>query len=196
MKHLNLCIDIDGTITEAYDWIPMVNTYFNTKITPEDVTVYEIHQVLGIDRSSYDLFYALYGETLHLEAKARKGVKEVLDNLYKNHQIHFVTAREERMKTVSLMWLSYYNIPMDSLTLLGSHNKVKTAKDLNCDIFIEDRYENAIQLSESGFQVLLIDCNYNKGPIPERVTRVNNWFEIENIIKNHTEKSFNDFRIA
>ncbi|MBU5257334.1 5' nucleotidase, NT5C type [Tissierella praeacuta] len=195
MKELNLCIDIDGTITEAYYWLPRVNDYFNTKITPKDVTVYEIHEVLGVDRTAYELFYALYGEALHLESKIRKGVKKVLDNLYKKHGIHFVTAREERMKAVTYMWLSHHKIPMDSLTLLGSHNKVGTAKDLNCDIFIEDRYENAIQLAEAGFEVLLIDCNYNRGSLPSKVTRVTNWYEIENIIVNIAEQ-YNDFRIA
>ncbi|WP_333638504.1 5' nucleotidase, NT5C type [Tissierella praeacuta] len=195
MKELNLCIDIDGTITEAYYWLPRVNDYFNTKITPKDVTVYEIHEVLGVDRTAYELFYALYGEALHLESKIRKGVKKVLDNLYKKHGIHFVTAREERMKAVTYMWLSHHKIPMDSLTLLGSHNKVGTAKDLNCDIFIEDRYENAIQLAEAGFEVLLIDCNYNRRSLPSKVTRVTNWYEIENIIVNIAEQ-YNDFRIA
>lgn len=195
MKELNLCIDIDGTITEAYYWLPRVNDYFNTKITPKDVTVYEIHEVLGVDRTAYELFYALYGEALHLESKIRKGVKKVLDNLYKEHGIHFITAREERMKAVTYMWLSHHKIPMDSLTLLGSHNKVGTAKDLNCDIFIEDRYENAIQLAEAGFEVLLIDCNYNRGSLPSKVTRVTNWYEIENIIVNIAEQ-YNDFRIA
>ncbi len=196
MKQLNLCIDIDGTITEAYDWIPRVNKYFNTKITPEDVTVYEIHRVIGVDRAAYELFYALYGEALHQECRIRKGVKKVLSNLYGQHQIHFVTAREERMKNVTYLWFAHHKIPMDSLTLLGSHNKVSTAKDLNCDIFIEDRYENAIQLAQSGFEVLLIDCNYNKGPLPSNVTRVTNWFEIENIIEVYAKQQLNNFRIA
>ncbi len=196
MKQLNLCIDIDGTVTEAYDWIPRVNSYFNTNITPRDVTVYEIHRVIGVDRAAYELFYAIYGEELHQECQIRKGVRKILTNLYKHHQIHFVTAREERMKNVTYLWLSHHKIPMDSLTLLGKHDKVNTAKDLNCDIFIEDRYENAIQLSQAGFEVLLIDCNYNKGSLPAKVTRVANWFEIENIIKNHSQKQIGDFRIA
>lgn len=195
MRELNLCIDIDGTITEAYDWIPRVNEYFNTNIAPKDVTVYEIHRVLGIDREAYELFYALYGESLHLESKIRNGAKKVLSNLYRQHNIHFVTAREERMMTVTYLWFSHHKIPMDSLTLLGSHNKVGTAKDLDCHIFIEDRYENAIQLAQSGFEVLLMDCNYNKGLLPSKVTRISNWFEIESVIKNLAEQN-NDFRIA
>ena len=106
MKELNLCIDIDGTVTEAYDWIPIVNRYFNTTITPNDVTVYDIYKILGV-----------YGEALHLECRIRKGAKNVIDSLYQKHNIHFVSAREKRMKYVTHIWFDHYKIPMDSLTL-------------------------------------------------------------------------------
>ena len=57
---------------------------------------------------------------------------------------------------------------MSSLSLLGSHDKVAKAYEFCCDIFIEDRYENAVQLSSHGFNVLLIDCYYNQGPFISR----------------------------
>lgn len=196
MKELNLCIDIDGTITAPYDWIPKANDYFGTSITPKDVIHYDIHKVLDIDPITYEIFYNLYGEELHHEASPRKNVRKVLNNLYSNHNIHFVTAREDKMKNTTYMWLLYHEIPMNSLTLLGSHYKVNTAKDLNCDIFLEDRYENAIELSNAGFKVLLVDCNYNKGPLPSNVTRVNDWLEIENIINLYSENKDKDYKIA
>lgn len=196
MRKLNLCIDIDGTITEAYDWIPRVNNYFGTSITAEDAIYYEIHKVLDVDPIAYKMFYNLYGELLHHEPRPRKNAKNVLTNLYSNHNIHFVTAREDRMKSTTYMWLLHHEIPIDSLTLLGSHHKVDTAKVLECDIFLEDRYENAIELSTAGFKVLLVDCNYNKGPLPANVTRVNNWLEIEKIINHYAEEQSKSYKIA
>jgi uncharacterized HAD superfamily protein len=38
MKNLNICIDIDGTITEAYYWLDLCNQYFNKKIEKKEVT--------------------------------------------------------------------------------------------------------------------------------------------------------------
>jgi uncharacterized HAD superfamily protein len=70
---------------------------------------------------------------------------------------------------------------MDTIWHLGSHYKAAKARELNSDLFIEDCYSNAIQLSKAGFEVLLIDCTYNKGPLPENVTRVKNWTEIAKI---------------
>lgn len=196
MKPLNLCIDIDGTVTGAYDWLPRANDYFQTRIIPSDVTVYDIHEVLGVEREDYEKFYSIYGEKTHEENTIRDGVKEVISNLFMKHQIHFVTARSEKMKDVTNRWFTNHRIPLHSLSLLGSHNKVGKAIDLSCDIFIEDRYENAIQLAMAGFEVLLMDCYYNKGHLLPNITRVKTWYEIEKIINNHTLEQNMEFRIA
>ncbi|WFA07710.1 hypothetical protein [Tissierella sp. Yu-01] len=184
MKRLNLCIDIDGTVTEPYYWIEKANDYFNTDIKPSDVSCYDIHKVLGVKDEDYINFYEEHGELLHREAKKRNGITQVINRLAKDHFIHFVTAREKKMFNVSLEWLNRHEIPMDTLSLLGTHNKVSKAKELNCDIFIEDRYENAIQLSEAGFVVILIDCNYNKGILNRNIHRVRSWYQIERLIQN------------
>lgn len=85
MKKLNLCIDIDGTVTEAYDWIPRVNSYFHTTLIPKDVNVYEIYKVLGVEKEDYERFYRLNGEKMHEENIIRVGAKEVINALYKDH---------------------------------------------------------------------------------------------------------------
>ena len=64
------------------------------------------------------------------------------------------------------------------LHMLGSHYKVEKAKELDCDIFVEDRYENAVELALSGFQVLLMDCSYNRKPLIPGITRVTSWLDV------------------
>ena len=80
-------------------------------------------------------------------------------------------------------YLRKNEIPYDDLFVLGSHYKVDTARELNCDIFIEDNYDNAIQLSDAGFNVLLIDTYYNRKPLNENIIRVYDWIEIYGVIK-------------
>lgn len=183
MRKLNLCIDIDGTITEPYYWLERANKYFKKNAKPKDVNCYAIHKVLGIEREDYNRFYELYGKALHRESAIRKGASEVINKLYDDyHEIHIVTAREQKMEGVSIEWLNSHRIPIDSISLLGCTNKVGKAIELQSDIFIEDSYDNAVQLAEAGFEVLLIDCSYNKGKLPPNVTRVNNWFQIARIV--------------
>ena len=196
MQKLNLCIDIDGTVTEPYYWLERANKYFGRQVNPEDVTAYEIHKVLDIDEGDYNEFYDLYGKLLHKEAEARFGASEVIKKLYHHHNIHFVTAREEKMRDVSLEWLKDHQIPLDTISLLGSHYKAGKAGELNSDIFIEDCYNNALQLSKAGFDVLLVDCSYNKGSLPHNVSRVKNWFEIMKFVEIRAQREELDFKIA
>lgn len=183
MKNLNICIDIDGTTTTAYDWLDRANIYFEKELEDKDVIHYEIHRVLGISPEEYKEFYEEYKYLIHLENKPRKSAQEVINRLSSRHSIHFVTAREKELEYVTRTWLRHNSINYDSLTLLGSHRKVETARQLQADLFIEDRYENALELSEAGFKVILMDCNYNRLALPEAIVRVSSWTEIEAIVK-------------
>lgn len=196
MQNLNICIDIDGTVTEPYYWLGFANQYFNKNVKPKEVTQYEIEGILGVTREDYERFYDIYGEAMHRESAIRTGAFEAISRLYGGNNIHFVTARQERMRNVSLEWLKGYKIPMNSISFLGSHDKINKAKELSSDIFVEDRYENAISLSQAGFEVLLIDCSYNKGILPDNVKRVRNWYQIFNIISKSPQQPANWRKLA
>lgn len=189
MKQLSICIDIDGTVTDAYYWLKPANEFFNLSVEPEEIRVYDIPTALGIHPDDYDAFYIRHGVELHRQAEIRSGVKQVIDRLYHYHQIHFVSARSTEMLDVSVEWFRKHQLAMDTMTLLGSHDKVSRAIDLLCDVFIEDRYENAIQLARAGMDVLLVDTTYNQGILPSNVTRVTDWHEIELIIRKISQQS-------
>lgn len=182
MKNLNICIDIDGTITDAYYWLDICNEYFNTNITEEQVTEYYIHNVLGVEESEYIEFYEKNKVKMHSDQKLRENAKSVISKLSLANNIYFVTAREKNLTMLTHGYLRKNEIPYDDLLVLGSHYKVDAAKELNCNVFIEDNYDNAIQLSNAGFKVLLIDTTYNRKPINENIIRVYNWNEIYSII--------------
>lgn len=73
----------------------------------------------------------------------------------------------------------------ERLTLCGnSANKKELLKEYEgtgC-YWIEDLYKNALMGLEFGMQPLLMDRHYNKNYSHEKITRVNNWKEIYNII--------------
>jgi len=183
MKNMNICIDIDGTVTQPYFWLTEANKYFNRDVKPEDIAAYEIDKVMRVGRSDYDDFYWDLGESMHSGSEMRPDANQTIARLSELHRIHFVTARPKEMKEVSIDWLQKYEIPMNSISLLGSHYKAGVAKKLQCDLFIEDSMDNATELSKAGFDVLLIDCAYNKGFLPRGVTRVKDWYEIEMIVQ-------------
>lgn len=180
---LNVCIDIDGTITEPYYWLESANEYFGKNIKPSEVTKYDIHEVLNVPREDYLKFYELHGKQMHIESEPRQDAKRILSKLNQLHNISYVTARDTKLKEITTEWFDIHGLPQAQLYLLGTHYKVDKAKELNCDIFIEDRYENAIQLAIAGFKVLLIDCYYNRKPLIPGVIRVFNWKDIYEVIE-------------
>lgn len=182
MKNLNICIDIDGTITDAYYWLNITNKYFNKNITDEEITHYYIHEVMGVSLKEYEEFYEQNKIEIHSEQKLREDVQIVIKRLSMLHNIYFVTAREKELTMFTHSYLKKNEIPYDDLFVLGSHYKVDKARELECNVFIEDNYDNAVQLSNAGFKVLLIDANYNRKPLNENIIRVYNWKEIYSII--------------
>jgi len=179
----NICIDIDGTITEPYYWLELANKYFGKNIKPSDVTKYEIHEVLNIPREDYLKFYELYREHMHIESDLREDAKQILSILKQLHNISYVTARDVALREITVEWFTKHGLPQAELYLLGTHYKVDQAKELKCHIFIEDRYENAIQLALAGFKVLLIDCTYNQRILIPGITRVFSWKDIYEVIE-------------
>lgn len=182
MKSLSICIDIDGTITDPYYWLSYINKYFSKNITEEQVTEYYIDKVMGIARIEYERFYEKYKFQMHINPKIREDVEDVLDRLSLLHNIYFVTAREKELTMLTHLYLRKKELPYDGVFVLGNHYKVDKAKELNCSIFIEDNYDNAVQLSNAGFKVLLIDTNYNRKTLNNNIIRVYSWKEIFSMI--------------
>lgn len=189
MKRLNICIDIDATLTEPYYWLDICNEYFNKNIKPYEITQYSIYKVMGVSREEYFDFYNKYKLKIHTEEKVRKDGKAIVNRISKYNNIFFVTAREKSLELFTEAYLTLNKVNFDGLYVLGSHHKVDKARELNCDIFIEDNPNNAIELSEASFKVLLMDTYYN-GEIKENefIKRVYNWNQIYDFIE---EMKFN-----
>lgn len=185
MKKLNICIDIDGTITDPYHFIPYLNEIYNKNITPEQCTTYNWEELYGLDME--DTLEKLHGNYMYCYGEARvvDGARDIIEELYKNHNLYLVTARSEVLKDITQEWLNANGFSNIDVHLLGSHYKIDKAKELECNIFIEDNPLNAVGLADAGMKVLLIDTNYNKNIEHENIIRVNNWSDIKNIIEEY-----------
>ena len=178
MKNLNICIDIDGTITDPYFWIEKASEHFGKDIKPNQFTEYEFHKVLNVTPEEYNLFYEETKFLFHSKERLQLNAKEVINKFYEANNIYFVTARDKSLEMITASYLKNYDIKFDGLYVLGTPYKAKQAKKLKCDIFIEDSLSNALNLSEAGFKVLLIDAPYNQSELNHNIQRVYNWFDV------------------
>jgi len=81
-------------------------------VREDEIVHYEYHEALGVSRKQSDVFYDQLGAVLHGEAQIRPGAQLVINRLFKQHYIHFITARTESMRQVSLDWFKSMTFPM------------------------------------------------------------------------------------
>ena len=186
MSKLNICIDIDGTITSPYHFIPYLNELYNKDIKEEECNTYDWESLYNVEMD--DILHKLHNDCIHSyeDADIVCGAKNIIEKLKNNHNVYFVTARNNSLETTTLNWLEKQGFSQIEVHLLGSHYKIEKAKELNCDVFIEDSPSNAVELAQAGMKVLLIDTNYNKDAKHENIIRVNNWTEIDSFIQQYS----------
>lgn len=182
MNKLNICIDIDGTITSPYHFIPYLNELYNKNVTEAECNTYDWEILYDVDMET--MLNAFHTNCLHSyeEAVVVDNAQNIIAKLNTKHNLYFVTARNQKLTDITTKWLHKNGFEKIDVYLLGSDYKIKKAKELECHIFIEDNPSNAVQLADEGMRVLLIDTNYNKEIDHQNITRVNDWIEIEKII--------------
>jgi uncharacterized HAD superfamily protein len=57
-------------------------------------------------------------------------------------------------------------------------SKADVCRELGVGVMIEDSMSQAKEIAASGCRVLLLDCPWNQGDLPENVTRIYSWKEI------------------
>jgi len=104
--------------------------------------------------------------------------REALSILYRDYEIHLVSARREEVKRPTEDWVHVNYMYHDELKI-GHDCKFRYAKKAGLKIFVEDRYRNAIKLAEYCDTVFMINKTYNLGrPVPENIIRVEGWHDI------------------
>lgn len=184
-KKLNLCIDIDGTLTDPYFFIPYLNEITGKELTIDDYISNDWNIIYGTEHSEiYAKFDHLYAD-VYLEAEMRKDAQDVLYKLIEKYNVWYVSARGMCVNEVTQKWFVNNKLDYSKAYLLGNnHEKIQIANKLKCDYFIEDDPKNAKIISQAGFKVILLDNNYNKKVDGDKIYRVNNWAEAVQIIEN------------
>lgn len=185
MNKLNICIDIDGTITSPYHFIPYLNELYNKEITENECYTLDWKELYGVESEQIlEVFHRNYMHS-YSEAEVVEDAKDIIVELFDAHNVYFVTARSEILTDITTTWLNDKGFSDIDVYLLGSDNKIGKARELECHIFIEDNPSNALQLASEGLKVLLIDTNYNKDVNHDNIVRVTNWKDIKEVIHLH-----------
>lgn len=183
-KVLTIGIDIDGTVTSPSSIVPLMNESFGRNLRYEDCLEYNLANIYNITDEEFADWLDQYGERLYNEAPVHGIADQILRSWHQEHKLIYISAREDRHREVTLNWFSRYHIPYDEVDLIGSHDKLASARKWEVNLFLEDRLENALQLSEElEIPIFLFDTPYNQGTLPDLIHRVYTWEEVNDKIK-------------
>ncbi|KMY54770.1 nucleotidase [Bacillus sp. FJAT-27231] len=180
MKAKRFGIDIDGTVTCPTSLIPFINQDFSLNITLDDIKKYDLSEALDIPAERFSDWFNKREPAIYASSPLAEGAKEVLLKWKEQFQLFFISARRNHLMDITERWFDEQDILYDRIELIGSHDKIKAAKQYKVDIFLEDKHDNAVSIHEElRIPVLLFNTPYNQDPIPDGVIRVDNWTQAE-----------------
>jgi len=180
MSSYRFGIDIDGTVTCPTSLLPHINKAFSCNLVLDDIKEYDLTKAFPV---SHDEFFEWFRNTeaeIYATSPIQAHAKDVLSKWKKEHELYFISARGQNVQDVTLNWFLEQELLYDHIELIGSHDKIKTAKNYNIDVFFEDKHDNAVGITEElGIPVLLFNTPYNQQSVPKGVIRVNTWLDAD-----------------
>ena len=106
-----------------------------------------------------------------------KGSAETIRTWAREHKISLITSRRLVFNRQTRQWLNKHNIPYHELHHAREGTKFLKAK--NCQVFIEDSFEECEILAQHCERVFLFDHPWNRKPLKQKnIIRVNSWPEL------------------
>ncbi|BDH62211.1 putative nucleotidase YqfW [Lysinibacillus sp. PLM2] len=181
-------IDIDGTVTTPDTLIPHINKQYNLNIVLDDITEYDFLCAFPhpVDRDEFSRWFKENEAHMYAVSEIAKDAQSILNNWHSLYELVYISARDTSVLHVTHKWFKDNEVPYHHIELVGSHDKLETAKKHNVEVFFEDKHDNAVAIAEElNIPVLLFNTPYNQNAVPKNVVRVNNWIEANNWIKRH-----------
>lgn len=185
-------IDIDGTVTCPSSLLPYINKAFDMHISLDDITQYDLTPFVNVSEEEFEKWFFENEPIIYQGSPLAQGAEQALNKWKNEHELFFISARGSHLLEVTRNWFNDKGLTFHHLELIGSHDKVETAKKLGVDIFFEDKHDNAVMIHEEcQIPVILFNTPYNQDSIPKGVIRVNNWREAQVWVENWLKRQMN-----
>lgn len=184
-------IDLDDVLMDFCGPIcAFHNSISGTSFTRDDLWSYNLDESWKCsEEESRKRVFDYYHSDNHKRALPVSGAVSAIENLSKNNTLVIVTARPDVVSELTCAWINtHFPKRFTSIHFANYYHgdatrkrkKSDVCKELGVDLFIEDSLENALSIAENGTPVLLLDSPWNKKKdLPESITRVYSWSEIE-----------------
>ncbi|MEA3493831.1 MAG: hypothetical protein U9R38_05540 [Candidatus Margulisiibacteriota bacterium] len=171
---MKIGIDIDNVIADTFrDLSDYFNEFMGRKVDPSEVVDIFRKERLKLWR----YFFNAWRTKVMTRISPIDGAIETIQGWSDKHHIKLITGRFPLFNRQTKSWLKKLNVPYHELH--HSREKEKFLKAKDCDIFIEDHFEECELLAEHCDRVFLFDHPWNRFSTKKKnIKRVKNWTEI------------------
>ena len=144
---------------------------------------YYFAEGLNWNKENIAKFFEIYYLDILKEVQIKPFVKETINKLKKEkNEVYIITARRKRegeiVEKITNEWLKDNGILYDEL-FINIKEKSKIVNQLKIDIFIDDSYENCIDVkTNTDAKVYMLSTKYNTGILDKQLERINNIDEL------------------
>lgn len=182
---MRIGIDIDDTICSTWETlVPYFCDKFGlnyNKLLNNQGNYKALMDIVGIDK--YDEFIEEIISKIILQVPLKEGAKEVINELSIDNEIYFITSRSEEeydypYKT-SKEFLEKNGIHYDKL-IVDAQDKGLVCKNLNVDLFIDDRISNCRSVLKQGIMTLMFETVFNKDC--QEFKKISSWNDVKQYV--------------
>lgn len=191
---MKIGVDLDDTLTKTMAAIvDFHNNKYETTLKTENLKNGATWKTWGGTyeddvKKIHEFHLSSYGQDIPAIEESKK-ILEKLKN--ENNELYIITARSDYIKKDTEEWVekNFPNIfskiyfTNQFLNNETSTTKRKICDELGIDIFIEDNISYALDCAKPGRKIFLLDYPWNQtDSLPEGVTRVKSWGDLDNKI--------------
>lgn len=192
--HMILGIDIDDTITKTTEQTDIFAKEYTEKVLNREFSInldtYDpmwVQAAYGWTKEDEKGFWNLYYEKDMDMVKPKENAIEVINELYKNHEIILITARWDYesgiIKKITEDWLERHDVHYHKL-FINHVDKRKISMENNIDLFIDDSLKTCREIESIGIKTLLMTSRRADKIDVGSIIKVNSWDEILQKINN------------
>jgi len=179
-----IALDIDGVILDFLGhFLKIYNNRNGTSLTTDDITDFLPSGNLDdlIKKKDWDENFDFFVDNGGFSSlPSFEGARVAIENIIKaGHHIVYITAREPKLSGQTIISFILNNIPLKKI-YFAPHSKEQALKDLNPDIFVDDRLKHLEEAERAGVRnIYVMDQPYNKKLEAKKYTRIYNLIQLE-----------------
>lgn len=187
---MRIGIDMDSVIADLMTpLIEFHNIHYKTSFTLQHHTTYDLREVWSCDyKETLERVSKFYDSEYFTNVIPMPGSIKGIQYLCQNHELLIITSRPTILEQKTEAWIQkHFPDTFSHIVLTNQYSKENTpsktkaevGKELGIELMIEDGLEFALNCSEAGIKVFLLDMPWNQvKSLPKNITRVHSWEQL------------------